>query len=260
MNNLITTPRYREKLKTTAAFSLIELLVVVALVTLIAGLVLPNLARATRQSGLLQCKSNLKQVGWAIEMYTKDQNDYLPGPLWQGVYAAYQKAGPVPGSEGSSSYTTWAMAFHLATYLGHPAPSITRREVPELTCPTSVASKPNLAQSPPLAVHLSFLTTIYVTNNPTGFPFDRITNPFGRPSGTYEPTEKLASILRPSEQWAITDGDRSNAAPGASYYPYLPEPVHNDRPGGSRGAPYQRNYLFFDGSVRSAQSGARVHQ
>jgi len=54
------------------AFSLLELLIVVALMTLLAALLLPGLARAGRQARSVQCASNLRQLGHALHMYAAD--------------------------------------------------------------------------------------------------------------------------------------------------------------------------------------------
>jgi len=59
------------------AFTLIELLVVIAIIMIIAGLLLPALARAKHASRKVICINNVKQmaIGWV--MYATDQNDIL---------------------------------------------------------------------------------------------------------------------------------------------------------------------------------------
>jgi prepilin-type processing-associated H-X9-DG protein len=232
----------------SAGFTLPELLVCVFTLVLLAVMLLPAFA-SNRQSAMLQCKSNLKRVGWAIDMYTQDNGSYLPGRLW-GAYSTYQKIGPAPGPD-STTYTTWSLAFCVATYLGHPAPSITNRIVPELVCPISNDLKPGFptapAPSPPLGVYVSYHLAAAVTNGPNWTQ----TYPFGRPGLVNSVQTK--TIRRPSENWALVDADQANTPSGAIMYPYLPtSPVHSERPG--QFAPIsQRNTLFFDGSVRTVK-------
>lgn len=62
-------------------FTLIEVLVVVAILALLVSVLLPSLVRARESARAAQCQSNLKQMGSGITMYTVDSRSYLPGPL-----------------------------------------------------------------------------------------------------------------------------------------------------------------------------------
>lgn len=60
------------------AFTLIELLVVIAIISVLAGLLVPALARAKAKAHQSDCGQNLHQIGLAFFMYTADNGDWYP--------------------------------------------------------------------------------------------------------------------------------------------------------------------------------------
>lgn len=61
----------------SAAFTLIELLIVIAIIAILGALLLPALAMAKQKGQQSVCLSNLKQIGMAFGMYLNDNNDHF---------------------------------------------------------------------------------------------------------------------------------------------------------------------------------------
>ena len=59
-------------------FTLIELLTVIAIIALLAGLLIPAVARITDNADTTKCMNNLKQIGASINLYCAEHNNTLP--------------------------------------------------------------------------------------------------------------------------------------------------------------------------------------
>ena len=70
----VAPPRHQRKI----AFTLIELLVVIAIIAILAALLLPSLAKSKKESMLVKCFNNQRQIGLAFRMYADDNRDIYP--------------------------------------------------------------------------------------------------------------------------------------------------------------------------------------
>ena len=72
----------KEGIRKNRVFTIIELLVLIAIIAILAGLFLPALAKAREYAQRADCKSNLKQIGQGC-MYANSYNGAYPCVRWK---------------------------------------------------------------------------------------------------------------------------------------------------------------------------------
>src|SRR6218665_3837712 len=64
----------------TRAFTLVELLTVIAIIAILAALLIPVVGSVRKSARSSQCVGNLRQIGFAFPLYAADNRGFWPAP------------------------------------------------------------------------------------------------------------------------------------------------------------------------------------
>jgi prepilin-type N-terminal cleavage/methylation domain len=209
------------------AFTLIELLTVIAIIGILASLVLAGLRTVRSKAHQSHCVANLREVGRAILLYTDENKGRLPGPTNVRVESAYRA-----GEQG--------LAILIGPYLGYPAPSNNRTHVPQLRCPARPFDPSQFANEATYIVQCRMRKLSNGTSTGAGRPFGKLNGDPGQE--TPIPFSELEAHGGAAQVWAIMEADQQVpwSALSSAWKDRLPQhPAH----GGSR------TTLYFDGHV-----------
>ena len=191
-------------------FTLIEMLVVIAVISVLAALLLPALSFAKEKARTVSCLNNLRQIGIAITLYAHDHEDELvPVELSTRNGAQFQEGWPTLLVKADCAVAEWSPTFYSlpASHSIFRCPS-GRPEVYTLG-PTS-RDDPEGAMAWPFASETAkgtrYIHSWYGINGsagrPTRWPFTRI--PMDA-SGNTIPNKLTLSLQQPRMP-AVYDG------------------------------------------------------
>ena len=139
-------------------FTLLELLIVLAIISILIALFLPILSKVKRKAKLTICTNTLRQNSIALIMYTKNNDQYFP-----------DKTGRSPASPWGINHDRWNIRGPKIDYRSYYSNILKAKIDESLTCPLGATPPLDSSNAERIYVSYSFYAGTYLTDKTTGF-------------------------------------------------------------------------------------------
>lgn len=213
---MIATGTNKPPMKTLRAFTLIELLTVIAIIGILAAIIIPTVGKVRETAQAATCKSNLRQLTAAALLYAQDNRGYFPSKrLYQPSSASEPGVRNYIGAKESKVFTCPALARQftikevVVTSEGEHTYSVNAGVVPEY--------ENNLVKSPQsraqILCKIDAVTqpsrTLFILDgswNASGQYFDNAISPFHGSNQFHQYFDNLKYPHKNHENVAFVDG------------------------------------------------------